>query len=1406
MMSSRHYYEEYLEINPNFESVVDLKADERNSQLWREYIVGEDMENLLEVLCQSLNSEAPDARRSFWMHGSYGTGKSYAAIVVKHLLEEPLSVVEAYLGNGRLSSKRNRFLQLRERGEYLVIWQTGCNSIRDGSALLLQAENAVREALYTRFGDQADYGEASLMNAVRMQLNNPAHNWEYIIRTTTLGDAYISAEELRRKVEAGDMEAIRQTATVIREQGWALIDSLDTFKKWIAQIIASNGLAQGGIFFIWDEFTEYVTNSTDHTILQQLSEFAKEQPFYLMLIVHRAQEMLNTMGKDRYQKISDRFHQVEFHITTDAAYDLIAGSISVRPNMREHWGTARKNNVNKMRHFVANMESVDEGIAERLDVLCPIHPMTIKLLSRVADSFAAAQRTMFRFMKDQERPDLGFAGYIHHYGPDDEACWLTPDWLWDYFFTRNSDFNDKSRVVDYIHHYQDKLRLVENSENALRVFKTALLLMAIMSDVKGFYGGRRTQDGISATVKCLENCLAGVLDRVKVQDILKTLEENHLLTLDEARNGDIHLQLPYIIASDMDLKIKTEELNKKYTRYQLFAKDGELSKAFEAQALDQNDVMSKRLKIAVCCAETISIKSRLEEVQKELNRAPYKLGLLIVTVQDEKQAMSIQKELQDRVEELAEPRLVIALCRTPFTDDMRSRWIECTARAEMAKAAGVTGDEKQKNQEAQLIVTSWVSEANTLGRLTAWNMTPQHGLQEFNNCYGMAQLRKKIQVGVRDEVFPYAPENIIITETAYKPCNAPAAEAGVTRKSGNSQIKSVLNSIQNAAGFNVQTLPEMMSLSGSKSAESLAALAQCLQEEIERGNGMIFMDDLWQKLKSAPYGYYDCIVCGVLLGYGMVPFQAMGYTWMDSANTPHILADKTLGTLVFNLCKGKTTSDSLFAGTKAWQQFREYLKKIFGLADEQLAEQISGRRNLRELITKCGFPFWTLKYLPPEIGLSEDNQRVAEEIIDKIQWFIAHEDNDETVMSDTVQLFKGQAKLRNILADVFQDRERMTDAFRDFLYQQSPELQTITAKLKIQPQHLSDRLHKAMNSAVYTWTEEQVAEKLAYITSEYQYLDALGTATGEVYHNSEEAKNALTIRFNHLGIPLSAIEQDSAVWYPALNILYRVSQNGLPEMNAEVCAQDIDLLARYGVYANDCLIDGKTVFAQLLEKRGITCTTEELNTVYTSICEILRCNSSLSEFESALQSQLDNMNAARNRISLQERWHTLTGTDSVSKWCNNNQMPLLILVSHELRQALNTLIEVQQNCSTTVSAVENALGELQKDTILQSLDLSILDQGFLHAIGDEFRDIWETERKRIITQTKLELGNDMSQWEPSCFAFLRQLLQKERQERARAQKLSNTQSVVQVMPEQDLRMRVQSFLEQHPEFCDAFLQ
>ena len=1395
-------YSDYIEISPTFESVVDIDADSRNVNLWREYIVGDDMDKMMEVLCQSLNNEGPDLRRSFWIEGTYGTGKSYAAILIKHLMEENPDVIDAYLAsNSRLAKYRNRFMKCRNKGgDYLVIWKTGCTGIRDGNAMLMEAEKAVRDALAAKYGDKADYGESSLADAVRQQIHSPVHNWEYILETTTLGDDYASVEDLQEAIDAGDLTALQRTAAIIRQFNWGLVDSLDTFKKWISTVIENNNLSKSGIFFIWDEFTEYVANSDDQTLLQQLSEFCKVKPFFMLFVVHRTSEMVERITPERYQLITHRFHQVEFHISADAAFDLIAGSINIRNGMGEHWREERKPVLKNIQPFLPDMSGLDDKISEQIEHLCPMHPMTIKLLSRVAENYAASQRTMFRFMKDQSASDQGFVGYIHKYGPDDQACWLTPEWLWDYFFTRESDFSDKdTKAAEYIRHYEESKHLVSSDENALRVFKTAMLLMALMSSTKGIYSGRRSKDGIAATEDCLATCLAGVMTKNAIHDLLQTMQDSKILILDKDNHDNVRLQLPFKGTSGDDFAAKLAVNEKKHSRYMMFSKDGAFAQAFEKQAADENDATNKRMKIAVCCAETNSIKTRLAEIMKELEKSPYKLGLLLVAVQSDAQAVSIQTTLQQMAIDANEPRLTIALIKEPLTDDKRTKWLTAITKQEMASASGQTGAVNQYKIEATTIVSAWVGSAVSGSKITAYN-----GNQVFSNQYGMAQLRKTIRTNVLDVIFKYAPENIVVTNTAYKPCNDGAPTAGIQRKSSNSQLTNVINALQNAGVLQFTTIAEMADATGGKAADSVAALAKLVKTEMESGH-KVNLSDLWTKLQQSPFGYYDTIACGVLLGYVFSCYKNSKYTWTDSAQSPHVLAEATIGKMVSNMCKGKMSTDYLSAGSITWQNFSEYLEKIFNLSVAQLAEQTTGFHNTREAVTKSGAPFWALKYLPKDAWPNEDMRSTGTKVIDNIQIFITQEGDIEGAMSNVLQLLQGRGKVRVILGKSFQDKNTMAAAFRTFLFGVSPELKEIATKLAIQPEELSDKIHSVMQGAIYTWTEDQVAEKLADVAREYKYLEAIGNVQGTVYHSIEAAQKDLANLFKFLRISMAAIEQLQAPWFPALQSLHRVSKGNAIHMTAEERQKDIAILAQFGTFAKDCLTDGKPVLSDILSSKQIDCTQDELSAVYAGLKD-LTCDTTLTVFEKELQTQIGRISFARNKVTLQETWRSISGIDTIREWCTAHEVPLMWIIPKDLQKSFATLLDVQRKNHTVDTAVVAAINDLRNMDNSILTDNSKIAAVFLAMVGSEYVDIWNAERTALLTKAKMQFGNDMSVWSIADLSALQKILKNALQEKAKKEKLAGAKANVRNMKDSVLRDRVAAFLDAHPEFCDSFAE
>lgn len=69
-------YNTFIELSPHYESVVDIDSESRHPDMWQEYIVHEDMKGAIEKICDSMKYEDEDKRRSFWIHGAYGTARA----------------------------------------------------------------------------------------------------------------------------------------------------------------------------------------------------------------------------------------------------------------------------------------------------------------------------------------------------------------------------------------------------------------------------------------------------------------------------------------------------------------------------------------------------------------------------------------------------------------------------------------------------------------------------------------------------------------------------------------------------------------------------------------------------------------------------------------------------------------------------------------------------------------------------------------------------------------------------------------------------------------------------------------------------------------------------------------------------------------------------------------------------------------------------------------------------------------------------------------------------------------------------------------------------------------------------------------------------------------------------------
>ena len=89
-------YSKYLTVSEDFIPVFSEEADKNMKDNWKAFIPHTHMKELLEKLIIALERSHSKDKLNLWLTGAYGTGKTYASFVIKHLLED-LSEIENYV-------------------------------------------------------------------------------------------------------------------------------------------------------------------------------------------------------------------------------------------------------------------------------------------------------------------------------------------------------------------------------------------------------------------------------------------------------------------------------------------------------------------------------------------------------------------------------------------------------------------------------------------------------------------------------------------------------------------------------------------------------------------------------------------------------------------------------------------------------------------------------------------------------------------------------------------------------------------------------------------------------------------------------------------------------------------------------------------------------------------------------------------------------------------------------------------------------------------------------------------------------------------------------------------------------------------------------------------------------------
>lgn len=1214
-------YGDFLAVSEDFIPVFSEEVDKNHQGNWKFFIPHAQMRNLLEKLIAALERAHGGDKRSLWLTGAYGTGKTFASFVIKHLLEDDPEAIEDYFQKHQiLTPLWPRFKALRKNNRYLVIYRSASGHITSSRSLMIEVQQAIKDQLRAQ-GYTNAFSE-SLMDQLVNKLSDSSgiFNWEaaftkYRGRFRTAA----TAEEVIERLRAGDVKLGEQVAAVLEEEGLTLVDSPPAVKAWIKEVIAANSLQ--GIVFIWDEFTEFFANNVPVTPLQELAQATADMPFYLFLVTHRALNQFTRIDEDTRKKLLDRFHNCQLEMTPVTAYKLIANVIEAHPDRRNEWEAKLDSLWSKVDVAVLHINVLGERVnKDDLKRMAPIHPFTAYLLATISSLYSSSQRTLFQFLKT-EAPG-SFQWFIANY-PQDHWYWLTPDYLWQYFF-EDVKIESIEAISDLLSYYRAARGSL--SEEELRVFRLMLLLIALWRQTQGAY------DLLKPSLSVLKRMFVGTELYRRVVEVADGLVARGIMLAVPAGNDR-----EYIIPTTTIDQAKLEECRRRVEATLTFEKMIRVGGHEAGFASELKGLLSlqgaAKLRHPIEIVSARDLKLRRERVLQGVER-PYEVGVILVVAQEEEHLI----DSEDLAMEIsaAHHNYCILISQAAFSDRRWREWLDYRVHSWYHQEMRDSNAQKYYDTKTRNIVTEWLATVRT-GRIRAFFQGRQ---EELNGCEVIAEYLGDIVASV----FPYGPEKLSTVATLYDHVWGRAgAEIGLQVAQNIQQpYKNVVNELRAQGFWDGET--------ASRPDHPLSQM-QSVVDGFFATRDHVNLKQLWEALQQPPYGLMPSPI-GILLFAFLLRGYAQGYYYSDGTNSLPLNPNK-LAELIEQVMKGIKFSENYTIRKMSTQgeRFCHMARDVFSLTSDQAGYPEEARKNIRNKVMDMGYPLWTLVYYAQGLSADAAVQNMAR-AVEKLGDILAYEQDelDDREMEATVEAVK---PVRHELSRLL-SRDRAQEGMKKFWEVYAPRLTLLMATLRLDVPQVMSRLRALLNEDVYLWSEERVKEKLPEVVRDLDLVDAMNNLCGVNKQDLNELRSYFRDSWFKGKLPLLCYKEGQPVEVADLidylyQLVYRDGQ-GLKDNRAE----DIRRLSGQLV---SLLGGGPSVAGVLAQKyTGYSLSDQEAAELYAALPDLSRATE--DEVRPALVRALSQQARQKKIVQLQQRWRELTGSASPERWSEEMGTPI----------------------------------------------------------------------------------------------------------------------------------------------------
>ena len=664
---------------------------------WKTFIANDQFNDILNKMIKAVRNNDADHHKSVWIAGTYGTGKSHAGAVLKHLFCDPLDDIQEYVEdeykNDKYALLRSSIISLRQHKRLFPVNLYGQQSIAHEEDLSLQLQKEIRNALNKAGINITVKTDFDMMI---QHIDEQPAIWQSLIdNNTILSSVAPDLKKLRQLLCNYDTEVLDRVRNAQRIAGIDIRLNNNNIQQWIFEV--QNNLKKQGVYdgllIIWDEFTEIMTSSIGLrllVILQEINEAMMnvENDSYFLLISHPS--ALNSIEEGKRETTKGRYHYVPYNMEPVSAFKIMSKKFKVVDdvvyNQRKSRFFALHGDL--LNAFSSSSTNASETI-ENIQNLYPLHPSTANLATYYAREAGSSSRSVFEFLAcDAVKEFLDCEdNYINERT-------ITADFLWDY--VKPYFESDTAKFGAVTERYNSHHLAVEAAgDNYSKVFKGILLLNALNNIANS--------DTVTPSQENIENLFVGTEVANELMDILDFLNDKSIIQ--RQPNGNFSILFTALPGDEIQ-KIKEELMASSYLYTDQVVKFGDAASASFDKSFKQIgrplafQFFSKQ-------ANEYTLLSKIENTQKQSKSYELFLAILVGRNQDEIFTLKDIAERNSNEDRFRNTTFVVM--EAFFEDKNYERFIEYQANAQCAQRHSLPNQQKTYAKNASDMIDAWAT-------------------------------------------------------------------------------------------------------------------------------------------------------------------------------------------------------------------------------------------------------------------------------------------------------------------------------------------------------------------------------------------------------------------------------------------------------------------------------------------------------------------------------------------------------------------------------------------------------------------------------------------------------------------------------------------------------------------------